>query len=130
VTEPLRQASSAAGDPPHRATACRQDPLPERGKRWPGGRSPRDAVRRARRVGIRATRSAVLVLRRDRVEAEHFRAPTVLPVLGIASCPLLSQQEARTWGLAAVLLLGGIVLYALTRLTERRSGTAEGARRG
>jgi basic amino acid/polyamine antiporter, APA family len=78
-----------------------------------------------------STNTAVLVLRRDRVEAEHFRAPTVLPVLGIASCLLLLwQQEARTWGFAAVLLLGGVALYGLTRLADRRSEAAESARRG
>ena len=78
-----------------------------------------------------STNTAVLVLRRDPVEAEHYRAPTVLPVLGIASCLLLLwQQEARVWGLAAVLLLAGAVLYALTRLADRRSRAAEGSRRG
>jgi amino acid transporter len=47
-----------------------------------------------------STNTAVLVLRRDPVEAEHYRAPTVLPVLGIASCLLLLwQQEARVVGL-------------------------------
>jgi hypothetical protein len=55
----------------------------------------------------------------------------VLPVLGIASCLLLLwQQEARVWGFAAVLLVGGAVLFALTRLADRRSRTAEGSRRG
>ena len=78
-----------------------------------------------------STNTAVLVLRRDPVEAEHYRAPTVLPVLGIASCLLLLwQQEARVWGLAAVLLLAGAVLYALTRLADRRSRAAEGSRCG
>ena len=78
-----------------------------------------------------STNTAVLVLRRDRVGTEHFRAPTVLPVLGIASCLLLLwQQEARTWGFAAALLVVGVVLYVLTRLTDRRSGAAESARRG
>ncbi|WNV75745.1 APC family permease [Geodermatophilus sp. DSM 44513] len=70
-----------------------------------------------------STNTAVLVLRRDTVAAEHFHAPTVLPVLGIASCLLLlSQQEARVWGFGGLLLLGGVVLYLLTRLTDRRSG--------
>ena len=78
-----------------------------------------------------STNTAVLVLRRDPVEAEHYRAPTVLPVLGIASCLLLLwQQEARVWGFAAVLLLAGAALYALTRLADRRSRAAEGSRRG
>ena len=78
-----------------------------------------------------STNTAVLVLRRDSVEAEHYRAPTVLPVLGIASCLLLLwQQEARTWGFAAALLVVGVVLYIATRLTDRRAGAAGSARRG
>ncbi len=77
-----------------------------------------------------STNTAVLVLRRDPVEAAHYRAPTVLPVLGIASCLLLLwQQEARVWGIAGLLLLGGVVLYAVTRLVDRRPRAAEGARR-
>jgi basic amino acid/polyamine antiporter, APA family len=52
-------------------------------------------------------------------------------VLGIASCLLLLwQQETRTWGFAAVLLLGGVALHGLTRLADRRSEAAESARRG
>ena len=78
-----------------------------------------------------STNTAVLVLRRDRVAAEHFRAPTVLPVLGTASCLLLLwQQEAQVWGLAALLIAGGAVLYAVTRLAGRRPSAAGGARRG
>ena len=77
-----------------------------------------------------STNTAVLVLRRDPVGADHFRAPTVLPVLGIASCLLLLwQQEARTRGFAVVLLLGGVVLYVATRPAERRSGAAGSAHR-
>ncbi|ADB72894.1 APC family permease [Geodermatophilus obscurus] len=78
-----------------------------------------------------STNTAVLVLRRDRVAAEHFHAPTVLPVLGTASCLLLLwQQEAQVWGLAALLIAGGVVLYAVTRLAGRRPSAAGGARRG
>ena len=77
-----------------------------------------------------STNTAVLVLRRDPVGSGHFRAPTVLPVLGVASCLLLLwQQEARVWGLAGLLLAVGAVLYGLTRLTGRRPGAAGGAPR-
>jgi APA family basic amino acid/polyamine antiporter len=63
-----------------------------------------------------STNTAVLVLRRDRVEVDHFRAPVVLPVLAIASCLLLLwQQEARTWLFAGILLAVGVVLYLLAR---------------
>ncbi|MCA5894858.1 APC family permease [Isoptericola sp. NEAU-Y5] len=63
-----------------------------------------------------STNTAVLVLRRDHVEHEHFRSPTVIPVLAIASCLLLlTQQEAQHWALAGVLLAAGVVVYLLTR---------------
>ncbi|MEW1960721.1 APC family permease [Kineococcus sp. NPDC059986] len=85
-----------------------------------------------------STNVAVLVLRRDRVEHAHFRAPTALPVLGVlASVALLTQQEAGVWLRAAVLLAVGVVLYALTRRASRGTRTrvdltrspSEGARR-
>jgi APA family basic amino acid/polyamine antiporter len=63
-----------------------------------------------------STNTAALVLRRDRVEAGHFRAPTVIPVLAIASCLLLlRQQEGRTWLFAGIMLGVGIVLFFLAR---------------
>jgi amino acid transporter len=74
-----------------------------------------------------STNTAVLVLRRDRVAADHFRAPVVLPVLGIASCLLLlSRQTAGSWLRAAVLLAVGLVLYLLSRLATRREDRATG----
>ena len=36
---------------------------------------------------------AVLMLRRDRVEHDHWRAPTVLPVLGVARVPRADRAE-------------------------------------
>jgi amino acid transporter len=67
-----------------------------------------------------STNTAVLVLRKDRVEHAHFRAWTAAPVLAIVSClVLLTQQEASHWLLAGGLLAVGAVLYAVTR---RRSG--------
>ena len=63
-----------------------------------------------------STNTAVLVLRRDRVEADHFTAPVVLPVLAIASCLLLLwQQEWDTWWKSGVMLLVGVGLYALAQ---------------
>ncbi len=63
-----------------------------------------------------STNLAVLVLRRDKVAADHFRVPTWVPVLGVASCLLLmSQQDAQTWLRAGALLLVGVVLYGITR---------------
>ncbi|MEU3823164.1 APC family permease [Streptomyces sp. NPDC030392] len=70
--------------------------------------------------------TAVLVLRRDPGEPGHFRAPTVLPVLGAASCVLLATRvEPGVWlrGLAVVgagLLLGAAA-GARRRLAARRA---------
>jgi APA family basic amino acid/polyamine antiporter len=70
-----------------------------------------------------STNVAVLVLRRDRVEQKHFRAPAVLPVLAIASCLLLLwQQEGRTCLLAGAELAVGVLLYLLTRAPWWRTG--------
>ena len=75
-----------------------------------------------------STNTAVLVLRRDPVEAAHYRAPTVLPVLGIASCVLLLwQQEAGIWLRAGILLAVGVALYLLAQAPWWRA-TPETAR--
>ncbi|MFF8675207.1 APC family permease [Streptomyces sp. NPDC015242] len=67
--------------------------------------------------------TAVLVLRRDPGENDHFRAPTVLPVLGIASCVLLATQvEAEVWLRGLTIIAVGVVLGALTAV--RRAGRA------
>lgn len=64
---------------------------------------------------------SVLVLRRDRVEHDHFRVWTFVPVLGIASCLLLlSQQTLRVWIFGAVLLVIGVALYFLARWARGR----------
>ena len=69
-----------------------------------------------------STNVAVLVLRRDRVEHEHFRVPAVIPVLGVASCVLLlTRQEAEVWLYGLGLLVVGVVLYGLARLSARRT---------
>lgn len=59
---------------------------------------------------------SVLVLRRDRVDHDHFRVWTFVPVLGIGSCLLLlTQQSASVWLLVAALLAVGVVLYFIAR---------------
>ena len=63
----------------------------------------------------------VLVLRRDRVEGEHFRAPTVVPVIGaIVSLGLLTTKDGETFLRAAALLGLGIILWVLTWYTHGR----------
>ncbi len=62
----------------------------------------------------------VFVLRSDRVEHEHFRTPSVFPVLGILiSLGLLTQQASDTWARAGLMLLAGIGLYGLNFLAKR-----------
>ncbi|WP_314425608.1 APC family permease [uncultured Microbacterium sp.] len=66
---------------------------------------------------------SVLVLRRDRVEHDHFRIWTVIPVLGIGSCILLlTQQRPIVWLFGGILLAIGVVLYMLARWGRTRSG--------
>ncbi|MGW3991199.1 APC family permease [Streptomyces sp. NPDC004830] len=72
--------------------------------------------------------TAVLVLRRDTGEADHFRAPTVLPVLGLASCVLLATQiEADVWLRGLVIVAVGMVLGAVSA-ARRGKRAEEGAR--
>ncbi|MFD5448177.1 APC family permease [Streptomyces sp. NPDC003470] len=79
--------------------------------------------------------TAVLVLRRDPGGADHFRTPTVLPVLGAASCVVLATQiEAEVWLRGLVVVAVGAVLAALGAArrskhpngeeTSRATGTA------
>lgn len=72
-----------------------------------------------------STNIAVLVLRKDVVGHPHFRVPAVVPVLGVASCVLLlTRQDGQVWLYGLGLLLVGIVLYGVARLTGRRRGRA------
>jgi amino acid transporter len=72
-----------------------------------------------------STNVAVLVLRRDTVEHQHFRVWTPVPVLGVVSCVLLlTQQSAKVWLFAGVLLVVGAVLYVLARAATRRGSRA------
>jgi basic amino acid/polyamine antiporter, APA family len=66
---------------------------------------------------------SVLVLRRDEVGHEHFRAPSAFPILGavVASALLIYQavSDITVFGLAAVLLVIGAVLYGVNVLAKR-----------
>jgi amino acid transporter len=71
-----------------------------------------------------STNVAVLVLRRDVVEHNHFRVWTAVPVLGVGSCILLlTQQEAKVWLFGAILLAVGAVLYLVARAATRYSAS-------
>jgi basic amino acid/polyamine antiporter, APA family len=68
---------------------------------------------------------AVLVLRRDRVEHAHFRAPTVLPALGAVACVVLASpltgREGSVYLRAAILLAIGVALWVIDRLVRGRA---------
>ena len=64
-----------------------------------------------------------LVLRKDRVEHHHFRAPTPLPILGALCCAyLVGPWTGRATGqytIAAILIGIGIVLWLITFVVNR-----------
>jgi basic amino acid/polyamine antiporter, APA family len=66
---------------------------------------------------------AVLVLRRDRVGHKHFRAPTVVPVVGAVLCAFLasplSGRDPADYKIAGVLLVIGVALWAITWVLNR-----------
>ncbi|RMI92764.1 amino acid permease [Streptomyces sp. ZS0098] len=74
--------------------------------------------------------TAVLVLRRDPGESDHFRTPVVLPALGIASCVLLATQiEAAVWLRGLAIVAAGAVLAAISvARRSRRTNESEGRR--
>ncbi|NUP22950.1 MAG: APC family permease [Streptomyces sp.] len=66
---------------------------------------------------------AVLVLRRDTVATPHFRAGRVLPVVGAVAClylvlPWSSGRPADQYRIAGILLLVGVALWAVARITH------------
>ena len=57
---------------------------------------------------------AVLVLRRDPVDHAHFRAPTIVPLIGaVVSMALMTTKEAQTFVRAGLLLLFGVALWGI-----------------
>ena len=65
---------------------------------------------------------SVLVLRRERVDHQHFRAPTALPALGALVClALLTQQEAEVLLRVVIVLLVGVLLWGINHLVLRRT---------
>lgn len=69
-----------------------------------------------------AVNVSVLVLRRQKVEHEHFRVWTFVPVLGVASCVLLlTQQEGPVWLAGGIALVVGAVLYFVAKLVPARA---------
>ncbi|GMA32023.1 APC family permease [Litorihabitans aurantiacus] len=72
---------------------------------------------------------SVLVLKKDRVEHEHFSIPRVVPVLAIiASLVLLAQQDGVIWLGSLAYIAVGTVLYLIARFTRKREDAAVAAR--
>jgi len=72
--------------------------------------------------------AVVLVLRRDHVEHRHFSAGRVLPVIGALTCaylvlPWSSGRPVEQYQIAGVLLAIGVVLFGLTWLVRRLTGS-------
>jgi amino acid transporter len=65
-------------------------------------------------VVFTAVNVAVLVLRRERVSHDHFRAPTAIPVIGaVTSLALLTTKDLEIFALAGGLLVLGSLLWAV-----------------
>jgi APA family basic amino acid/polyamine antiporter len=69
------------------------------------------------------------VLRREPVEHEHFRAPSVLPVIGaLVSLALIvdtARDDLATFARAGLLIAVGVALWAVNRLIEGPHGEVE-----
>jgi amino acid transporter len=69
---------------------------------------------------------AVLVLRRDKVDHQHFRTPTIVPVLAAICCAFLvgpwTGRDPVQYKVAGVLLGIGVVLWVVTVLVNRATG--------
>lgn len=73
-----------------------------------------------------STNVAVLVLRRDPVEHEHFTVWRVIPVLGALSCiGLMTQQSGEVWLRGGILIAVGVVLYFSTRWWSKKGHSAD-----
>ncbi|MFC7341283.1 APC family permease [Saccharopolyspora griseoalba] len=68
---------------------------------------------------------AVLVLRKDRVEHEHFKAPTWVPVLGALTCAFfaspLSGRPMDEYLIAAALLGIGVVFWVINYFVKGKA---------
>lgn len=62
-------------------------------------------------------------MRRDRVDHEHFAAPTAIPVIGAVVCLYLvtplSGRPGDQYEIAGALLVIGVVLWAITWAVNR-----------
>lgn len=68
----------------------------------------------------------VLVLRKDKVDHDHFTAPTILPIIGAIACGFLTGpwtgRNPDQYKIAGVLLALGVVLWVVTVFINRATG--------
>ncbi|RIQ14569.1 APC family permease [Jiangella rhizosphaerae] len=73
---------------------------------------------------------AVLVLRRNPVEHQHFRSPTIIPIIGAIACAYLATpftgRPSEEYRIAGILLAVGVVLWVVTVLVNRRLHRPQG----
>jgi APA family basic amino acid/polyamine antiporter len=69
---------------------------------------------------------AVLVLRKDTVEHAHFRAPTLVPVLGAITCGFLvgpwTGRNPQQYVIGGILVAIGVALWVVTMYVNRATG--------
>lgn len=69
---------------------------------------------------------AVLVLRKDKADHEHFKTPTPVAVLGALSCAFLvgpwTGRDAEQYAIAGILLAIGVLLWCVTAMVMHSRG--------
>ncbi|UGY09782.1 APC family permease [Phyllobacterium pellucidum] len=69
---------------------------------------------------------AVLILRRETVDHDHFRTPTFLPVVGALSCAFFAGpwtgRDPVQYKIAGILIGVGVALWVITVLINRATG--------
>ncbi|WP_459546618.1 APC family permease [Nocardia sp. X0981] len=79
-------------------------------------------------VVFTAVNAATLILRREPATTAHFRVPTAVPWLGLASCLFLfTRIDGAVWSRAAILLGAGALLAGVNARRRGVSGTASPA---
>lgn len=81
-------------------------------------------------LAFTAVNVSVLVLRKDEVPHDHFRAPAIAPIVGIAaSIYLIADNESEVFLRAAALLGLGVVLWIVAYASGHRTREHRVARR-
>ncbi|WP_332909574.1 APC family permease [Nocardia yamanashiensis] len=77
-------------------------------------------------VVFAAVNCSVLILRREPGEPGHFRIPTVIPWLGLASCLFLATRiDGQIWLRGLILVGAGVLLALVNGLRARQRASAE-----